>query len=76
MKAVPAWIFHSAGDERIPFGRAEKLARALETCGGEVKLTIYSKRDHDAWTDAYATPELWDWLREHRRGAERARGAS
>lgn len=69
MKDVPAWIFHSAGDERIPFARAERLARALEACGGEVRLTIYAKRDHDAWTDAYATPALWEWLRRHRRAA-------
>lgn len=74
MKDVPAWIFHSAGDERIPFGRAEKLARSLEACGGEVQLTIYEKRDHDAWTDAYATPSLWDWLRQRRR-ARQTRGA-
>lgn len=67
MKDVPAWVFHSAGDERIPFGRAEKLARALEACGGEVSLTIYEKKDHDAWTDAYATPSLWDWLGQRRR---------
>jgi predicted peptidase len=66
MKDVPAWIFHSSGDERIPFARAQRLARELEACGGEVRLTIYDKRDHDAWTDAYATPALWDWLRRQR----------
>lgn len=69
MKDVSAWIFHSAGDERIPFARAQRLARELSACGGEVELTIYAKTDHDAWTDAYATPALWDWLRRHRRAA-------
>jgi predicted peptidase len=66
MKDVPAWIFHSAGDERIPFTRAEKLARALEACGGEVRLTIYEKRDHDAWTEAYRRKDLYDWMLRHR----------
>jgi predicted peptidase len=67
MKDVPAWIFHSAGDERIPFGRAEKLARELEACGGEVKLTIYEKRDHDAWTETYRRGDLYDWMLRHRK---------
>lgn len=68
MKDVPAWIFHSAGDERIPFGRAEKLARTLEACGGEVSLTIYEKKDHDAWTETYHRADLYEWLLKRRRG--------
>lgn len=67
MKDVPAWIFHSAGDERIPFGRAQELARALRACGGEVELTIYSKTDHDAWTETYSSRALYDWFLRHRR---------
>jgi predicted peptidase len=66
MKDVPAWIFHSAGDERIPFTRAEKLAGELEACGGEVRLTIYEKRDHDAWTETYRRKDLYDWMLHHR----------
>jgi len=67
MKDVPAWIFHDAGDERVPEGRAKKLAAELRACGGEVKLTIFPAEGHDAWTEAYRTHELYEWLLRQRR---------
>ncbi|HEX9305604.1 MAG TPA: PHB depolymerase family esterase [Thermoanaerobaculia bacterium] len=69
MKDVPAWVFHNAGDERVPEGRAKKLVAELRACGGtgEVKLTIFPVEGHDAWTEAYRTHELYEWLLRHRR---------
>jgi predicted peptidase len=69
MKDVPAWIFHNAGDERVPVGRAKKLAAELRACGGsgEVKLTIFPVEGHDAWTETYRTHGLSEWLLRHRR---------
>ncbi len=67
MRDVPAWIFHNAGDERVPAGRAKKLARSLEACDGEVKLTIFHAEGHDAWTETYRTQELYDWFLRHHR---------
>jgi len=69
MKDVPAWIFHDSGDERVPAGRAKKLAAELRACGGkgEAKLTIFPAEGHDAWTEAYRTRALFDWLLRQRR---------
>jgi len=69
MKDVPSWIFHNAGDERVPEGRAKKLAAELKACGGsgDVKLTIFPVEGHDAWTEAYRTHELYEWLIRQRR---------
>jgi predicted peptidase len=67
MKDVPAWVFHNEGDERVPEGRAKKLAAELGTCGGKVKLTIFPVEGHDAWTEAYRTHGLYEWLLRHRR---------
>jgi predicted peptidase len=68
MKDVPVWIFHNAGDEHVPAGRAKRLARELESCGGDVELTIYPRDGHDAWTETYRRQDLYDWmLRHHRR---------
>jgi len=67
MKEVPAWVFHNAGDERVPSGRAKRLAAELESCGAEVKLTIFPAEGHDAWTEAYRTNDLYEWLLRHRR---------
>jgi len=66
MKDVPAWIFHNAGDERVPAGRAKRLVRALEACGGEARFTLFPRDGHDAWTETYRHQELYDWLLAHR----------
>jgi predicted peptidase len=78
MKDVPVWIFNNGGDERVPASRARKLARDLERCGrhGEVKVTIYPREGHDAWTETYRHKDLYDWMLHHRKRvpAPRARG--
>jgi predicted peptidase len=65
MKNVAVWIFHNAGDERIPVSRAKRLTRALEECGGEVRLTIYPQDGHDAWTETYRRQDLYEWFLSH-----------
>jgi predicted peptidase len=67
MKDVPVWIFNNGGDDRVPPSRAKKLARALERCGGrgEVKLTIYARDGHDAWTETYRRHDLYEWFLKH-----------
>ena len=67
MKDVPAWIFHDSADERVPAGRAKKLAAELRACGGGAKLTIFPAEGHDAWTEAYRTRALFEWLLRQRR---------
>ena len=67
MKDVPVWIFNNGGDERVPASRAKRLARELEACGGEAKLTIYPHQGHDAWTETYRTQALYEWFLKHRR---------
>ena len=71
MKDVPVWIFQNAGDERVPPSRVKKLARELEGCGGsgEVKLTMYPREGHDAWTETYRRQDVYDWMLSHRRSA-------
>lgn len=68
MKDVAVSIFHNAGDERVPQARSKKLARDLERCGGsgEVRLTIYPRDGHDAWTETYRSHALYEWLLEQR----------
>ena len=66
LRSVPVWIIHNRGDERIPWRRASRVARELEGCGGEVRLTIRPEEGHDAWTRAYGERAIYDWLLEHR----------
>jgi predicted peptidase len=65
MKDVPVWIFHNAGDEHVPAGRAKRLARELESCGGDVELTVYPRDGHDAWTETYRRQDLYEWFLKH-----------
>jgi predicted peptidase len=67
MKDVAVWIFHNVGDEHVPSARAKRLARELEQCGGEVRLTIYPREGHDAWTETYRRQDLYEWFLRHRR---------
>lgn len=64
---LPVWAFHGAADPVVPLKRSEAMVRALEACGGDVRLTTYPSVGHDSWTVTYANPELYEWLLRHRR---------
>jgi dipeptidyl aminopeptidase/acylaminoacyl peptidase len=59
----PLLLFlHGAKDDVVPCKESEKMVNKLEALGSPVKFTLYPDADHDAWTDAYNSPELWEWL--------------
>ena len=66
LKAVPVWIFHNSGDTRIPAGRIRRFERTLRDCGVDVRVTLYDRARHDAWTETYDRRELYEWFRKHR----------
>jgi predicted peptidase len=68
---VPVWAFHGAADTVVPKQRSQEMADAIKRRGGDVKLTIYPGVGHDSWSQTYHNPELYDWLLQHRRGAEK-----
>jgi predicted peptidase len=68
VKDLPIWVFHGVKDDIIPFSMSENMVAALRELGSPVKFTIYPEANHDAWTDAYNTPELWEWLGEQTLG--------
>ena len=35
---------------------------------GNVRFTVYPEAGHDAWTVAYANPELYTWFLAHTHG--------
>jgi pimeloyl-ACP methyl ester carboxylesterase len=63
IKAVPAWVFHGVKDNVVPFDDSVKMVTALQEAGaGHVKFTQYEDTAHDAWTDTYNNPLLYDWF--------------
>lgn len=67
LKHLPIWLFHGEQDDVVPASESLTIARALESAGGNVRLTLYPDADHDAWTRTYDNPELYDWFLSHRR---------
>lgn len=68
LRSLGVWAFHGAGDRVVPPEESERMVRALEAAGvTDVNLTVYPDLEHDSWTRAYATPELYEWLYRHQR---------
>jgi predicted peptidase len=68
LRDVPVWVFHGAKDDVVPVGESEKMVKALEECGGNVKFTVYPEAGHDSWTETYNNPKLYEWFLSQRRG--------
>ncbi len=64
---VPVWAFHGAKDTGIPLERSQVMVDELNKNKGNAKLTIYPEAGHDAWTETYNNPELYNWLLDQKR---------
>lgn len=62
LREMPIWVFHGAKDDVVPLSRSKQMVDALNDAGADVRFTIYPEADHDSWTRAYATDELYDWI--------------
>lgn len=72
LKNLPFWAFHGAKDTTVSVSDSERMINALKTFGcTDVKLTIYPEAQHDAWTETYDNPELYEWFLEHDRHSNR-----
>src|ERR1043166_9349219 len=71
LKTLRIWAFHGAKDPVVPVSESERMLDAAKKRRvTDVKLTIYPEAQHDAWTETYRNPKLYDWFLEHRRGNE------
>ena len=64
---IPAWVFHGAKDPLVPLAASQKMVEALKKNGGSVKFTVYPEAGHDAWTETYANPQIYEWLLQQKR---------
>jgi len=69
---LPVWAFHGAKDRVVPPERSQEMVDALKEQGGDVRLTIYPEAGHDAWTETYDNPELYEWLLKQKRGTQKS----
>lgn len=66
LRDIPVWMFHGEEDRVIPISGSLEMLNANLSAGGDARFTSYPGVGHDAWTEAYATPELYAWLLERR----------
>ena len=66
IRALPVWAIHGADDTVIPLRLAQQTVNALQSAGGNVRLTVLQNHDHDVWTDTYSDQAFYDWLLQQR----------
>ncbi|MES2316731.1 MAG: PHB depolymerase family esterase [Pseudomonadota bacterium] len=67
LKQVPVRLIHNRRDKIVRLDVSEKYRKALDRCDGRVTLSVNEtllpgQWDHDAWSGAYASAELYRWL--------------
>jgi predicted peptidase len=68
LRRLGIWAFHGALDRIVPLEESERMIAAVRAAGvPDVKFTVYPDIEHDAWSTAYAHPELYPWLLRHPR---------
>lgn len=67
LATLPVWAFHGDADEVVSVEDSRRLIARLRELGGTARLTEYPGVGHDAWSPAYADPELLDWMLAARR---------
>lgn len=68
LKSLGVWAFHGGRDPVVPLAESERMVNALRRAGcTDIKLTVYPEAGHDSWTEAYNTPELYEWFLQHTR---------
>lgn len=66
LKDIPIWAFHGTDDKVVPFSRSEDMVNAVKAAGGNrIQLTSLEGIDHNSWSSAYATPNLYSWFNKH-----------
>lgn len=66
---LPVWAFHGDADELIPLAESERMVAAVNTAGGNARLTVYPGVGHNSWDQAYGEAELYTWFLAQRRVA-------
>ena len=69
---MPVWAFHGGADSIVPKANIVTPIAELEACRDpapvDVRLTIYPRAGHDAWSQTYdlsAGHDIYAWLLGH-----------
>ncbi|MBO5213498.1 MAG: prolyl oligopeptidase family serine peptidase [Clostridia bacterium] len=62
---VAVWAFHGGKDPLVLCRESEIFVETINLRGGNAKLTVYPENAHDAWTDTFSNPEVYQWFLSH-----------
>lgn len=68
LKGLPIWAFHGALDNVVYPEESLKMVSAINKNGGNAKITMFEKADHNAWDPAFSLDEMWEWMLSQKRG--------
>ena len=62
LKEMPIWAFHGDADTVVPPKNSLEMVDAVNSNGGNAKLTIFHGVGHNSWDPAYLDTKLVEWL--------------
>ncbi|MBE2249108.1 MAG: dienelactone hydrolase family protein [Myxococcus sp.] len=65
--SFPLWAFHGEHDELVSNANTRAMFAMMQRLGGVARYTELPGVGHDAWQQAFARRELYDWLFAQRR---------
>lgn len=71
MKAIAVWAFHGDADGVVPVSGSREMVASLQAGGAvDVRYSELAGVGHNAWTPAWKSPELVEWLFSRSRGED------
>jgi predicted peptidase len=61
-KGFPVWVFHGGSDPVVPVGNSRLMVNELKKAGANVTYSEYPGVGHNSWDNAFAEPQLLEWL--------------
>ena len=59
---MPVWAFHGEDDPVVLCVESKNMVKAINDAGGQAKLTILPKVQHNCWDYAYSQKQTYDFL--------------
>ncbi len=62
LKKTDWWVFHGGADDVVPPKYSTQMVEALRQKRANVKYSLYPAVKHNSWENAFAEPELLNWM--------------
>lgn len=69
LKPVAAWAIVGADDFGGAVAANQKMVAAIQTAGGDAKVTVVPGEGHFVWPKYYSDPKFYDWFLTYKRAA-------